>query len=198
MPFLRAASQRLQAVIGMRNDLPFDLLMGTGQNDAENLVLGLDGGLVDLGLRNTGLSHDKTGDVDGNESWLRAHIAAGERGGITRGHAAGSNQPNTDFDTDGNGNTNINIQDPATTTHLLQNIHDSLNARQPSTCTHQTCATQQRDAARSPHAGKTFFPLSVNPHTGQGLREYLLARALITGSKKESVGAFHFMISRRT
>ncbi|KAB8304234.1 hypothetical protein EYC80_003652 [Monilinia laxa] len=192
MPSLRAASQRLQAVIGIRNDLPFDLLMGTGQNDAENLVLGPDGGLVDLGLRNTGLSHDKTDDVNGNESWLRAHNAAGKRDGVTSGDAARSNQPNTDLDANAHGNTNINTQDSATTAHFLQNIHTTLDARQSSTYNHQKSATQQREAREVPVQTKPFFPASVNPHTGQGLREYLLTRALITGSTKRECRSISF------
>lgn len=133
MPFMRAASQRLQAVIGMRNDLPFDLLMGTGQHDAENLVLGPDGGLVDLGLKNTGWGHHKTSDADGNESWLRAYIAVGERDGVTGGDAAEGNQLSKGLGTNANGKKNTNTEDPATTGHL-QDIHNSLNARPSSTC----------------------------------------------------------------
>ncbi|KAA8574826.1 hypothetical protein EYC84_004071 [Monilinia fructicola] len=128
MPFMRAASQRLQAVIGMRNDLPFDLLMGTGQHDAENLVLGPDGGL------------------------------------------------------------------PPPDTYKIFTTPSTPDHHPPAT--NKNAPPQEGEAreAREVYPVQTnpFFPPSVNPNTGQGLREYLLTRALITGSKKRECRSISF------
>ncbi|ESZ98110.1 hypothetical protein SBOR_1489 [Sclerotinia borealis F-4128] len=171
MPFIRATSRRLQAVIGVRNDLQFDLLMGTGKNDADNLVLGPNRELVDLGRKVRGLG--------------------------------GSNvNANVNMDMK---NINADTGESSDTTGHVRNIHAALNAL-PASSTASNASSQHQQSTTQPmvnnitqhsEAYKTptitpAFPPSVNPITGQGLRDYLLTRALITGSKKRECRSISF------
>ncbi|KAI9648267.1 hypothetical protein NHQ30_002899 [Ciborinia camelliae] len=201
MPFVLAASRRLQAVIGVRNDLPFDLLMGSGQGDAENLVVGANGTLVDLGLRNLNQGlRDGMGEqaMNGNGSGISQPVAATRRNAGVTADAAGSNQENMGTNTDSNNNDNANLEySPDTTAQYLQNIHASLNGLPSSASQQQPMGnntTQQSEAreTRTFQGMTPFFPPSVDRHTGQGLREYLLTRALITGSKKRECRSISF------
>ncbi|KAF7864001.1 hypothetical protein EAF04_006966 [Stromatinia cepivora] len=205
LPFVRAASRRLQAVVGVRNDLPFDLLMGSGGNDARNLVVGADGTLVNLGLGNLGRSEEFMGG-DVSVRGIGEYLDAVRGNGVASGDTAGNNQENmgTDMDLNTNANTNASTeQNPNITAHYQQNIHTSLNAPPSSSSNHSSTsqnqqAIPQQNAARFAHEFHQdpkmthFFPSSVNPHTGEGLREYLLRRALLTGSKKRECRSISF------
>ncbi|QSZ37569.1 hypothetical protein DSL72_008667 [Monilinia vaccinii-corymbosi] len=180
-PFIRAASRRLQAVSGLRNDLPFDLLMGSGANDAANLVLGADGRLVDLGLRIRSAA-DHAGARE-----------SGRRGGRNRvvrrgGAAEGDGQIwGTDVDVDGNTNTNTNTN-TNNSAHHRPNIPNSLNVPPSSSSSspHNPPPphTIPPSIPPSPSPSLTIpLPLpTINPQTGQGLREYLLAYTRINKS----------------
>ncbi|KAF7902753.1 hypothetical protein EAF00_002656 [Botryotinia globosa] len=197
-PFVRAASRRLQAVVGVRNDLPFDLLMGTGKHDASNLVVGRDGTLVDLGLK----------DLEGREEAMSgAEAVAGDESGSgsENGEDIRNIRENINTDRDMHTNTNANEAHNANTTaQYLQDIHASFNTHRSSSHTpsthhssHHQQTTPQKTTSNPPYESPTqtqtpFFPPSVNPYTGEGLREYLLARASMTGSVKRECRSISF------
>ncbi|CAD6442163.1 27a610fc-df6e-408e-b216-d2051637afc8 [Sclerotinia trifoliorum] len=199
MPFVRAASTRLQAVLGVRNDLPFDLLMGSGENDARNLVVGADGALVDLGL--AGL--EEGGDFVGGDSYARG---IGENLDAVRGNgvvSGDSGKDQEDMDTQMDFNTDINIntnrgQNPNTTAYHRQNINTlpfSPTNHFPPSQNQQNLPTSLLDEFpqdQDPKISHFFLSSSVNPHTGEGLRQYLLRRALLTGSKKRVCRSISF------
>ncbi|KAF5871809.1 uncharacterized protein Bfra_008833 [Botrytis fragariae] len=198
-PFVRAASRRLQAVVGVRNDLPFDLLMGTGKHDASNLVVGRDGALVDLGLRNLGREEVVRG---GNESG--EHLAArdnGDRSGEDIGNNREYMRAEMDMNTNANANEAHNVN---TTARYPQDIHapfDTLcSSSNNSSCSsshhpHHQKTIPQETPPNPTHESPTqtpFFPPSVNPYTGEGLRAYLLSRASMTGSVKRECRSISF------
>lgn len=199
MPFVHSATRRLQAVVGVRNDLPFDLLMGSGERDAENLVVGSEGELVDLGLRSVGVgdgvSEEGLGlradaDRDGNGESLDTVAKNGD--GVAR------NQEYMEVNTNPNINTNINAstqQPPNTTSHHLPSIHTPFNTH-PSSSTNPSSSIHYHNPPTNNEFYNPnpthFFPSSVNPHTGEGLRDYLLTRAAITGSKKRECRSISF------
>ncbi|TGO65673.1 hypothetical protein BOTNAR_0075g00230 [Botryotinia narcissicola] len=205
-PFVRAASRRLQAVLGVRNDLPFDLLMGTGKHDASNLVVGRDGTLVDLGLKDLERREEVTrgaGAAAEDESGNGEDFARDE--GVMSGEDIGNNQENMSTDRDMNTNANANEAHNANTTaQYLQDIHASFNTLRSSSHTpsthhsshHQQAKPQKTTsipAYESPtQTQRPFFPPSVNPYTGEGLREYLLTRASMTGSVKRECRSISF------
>ncbi|TGO65537.1 hypothetical protein BCON_0002g01230 [Botryotinia convoluta] len=197
IPFVRAASRRLQAVVGVRNDLPFDLLMGTGKHDASNLVVGRDGALVDLGLKDLGREAVVRGG--GNENG--EHLAVRDNGDMS-GESVGNNRENMGTDRDMNTNAN-EAHNANTTAQYLQDIHASFNTLRSSSHTPSTYhsssyhqqTTPQKTTPNPIHESPTptpFFPPSVNPYTGEGLREYLLSRASITGSVKRECRSISF------
>lgn len=204
-PFVQAASRRLQAVVGVRNDLPFDLLMGTGKHDASNLVVGRDGVLVDLGLK----------DLERREEVMRGAGAGDESGdgedfardeGVVSREIIGNDRENMSTDRDMNTNANANeAHNTSPTAQYLQDIHASFNTLRSSSHTpstphssspHQQTTPQQTTPNapyESPIQTQTpFFPPSVNPYTGEGLREYLLSRASMTGSVKRECRSISF------
>ncbi|KAF7960798.1 hypothetical protein EAE96_000471 [Botrytis aclada] len=204
-PFVRAASRRLQAVVGVRNDLPFDLLMGTGMQDASNLVVGRDGALVDLGLKNSGREEVVRGGGAGDENRNGGgeDPAARDDDGVMSEETAGNAPENMGTDRDMNMNTNTNeAHNTNNTARYLQDIHASFNTLRssstnpfyPSSPHHQQ--TKPHETAPNPTYEATtkipFFPPSVNPYTGEGLREYLLTRASITGSVKRECRSISF------
>ncbi|KAJ8066075.1 hypothetical protein OCU04_005167 [Sclerotinia nivalis] len=205
MPFVRVASRRLQAVVGVRNDLPFDLLMGSGGNDARNLVVGKNGALVDLGLAGLGRSEGFVGG-DLSVGVIGEYLDAVRGNGVAVVGAAGNNQEDMgrdmDFNTDANTDANEE-RNPNTKAYYLQNIHTPLNVPPSSSSNHSSASQNQQTAPRQNAASLVhefhqdlkmphFFPSSVNPHTGEGLREYLLTRALLTGSKKRECRSISF------
>ncbi|TGO37783.1 hypothetical protein BHYA_0089g00220 [Botrytis hyacinthi] len=204
-PFVRAASRRLQAVVGVRNDLPFDLLMGTGKHDASNLVVGRDGTLVDLGLKNLERREEvmrgaeaAAGDESGNGEDLARD------GGVLNGEDFGNSRENISTDRDMNTNANANeAHNTNTTAQYLQDIHASFNTLRssshiPSThdsSSHHQQTTPQKSTPNPTYESPTktpFFPPSVNPYTGEGLREYLLSRASMTSSVKRECRSISF------
>ncbi|KAF7888226.1 uncharacterized protein EAF02_002767 [Botrytis sinoallii] len=205
VPFVRAASRRLQAVVGVRNDLPFDLLMGTGKHDASNLVVGRDGTLVDLGLKDLERREEvMRGAGDENENENREDLARDD--GVMSGENIGNNRGNMSSDMDMNTNANANTNEAYntnSTAQYLQDIHASFNTLRSSSHTpstyhsspHQQQTTPQKTTPNPTYESPTqipFFPPSVNPYTGEGLREYLLSRAFITGSVKRECRSISF------
>ncbi|TGO80372.1 hypothetical protein BELL_0008g00060 [Botrytis elliptica] len=208
-PFVRAASRRLQAVVGVRNDLPFDLLMGTGKHDASNLVVGRDGTLVDLGLKDLERrekSMKGAGDESGDENENENGENLARDDGVMSGENIGNNRGNMSSDMDMNTNTNANTNEAYntnSTAQYLQDIHASFNTLRSSSHTPSTYHSSPRQQQTTPqkttpnptHESPTqtaFFPPSVNPYTGEGLREYLLSRASITGSVKRECRSISF------
>ncbi|CCD53611.1 hypothetical protein BofuT4_P136560.1 [Botrytis cinerea T4] len=204
-PFVRAASRRLQAVVGVRNDLPFDLLMGTGVHDASNLVVRRDGALVDLGLKNLGRrEEDVSGGGDEGGFEIGEDLTAARNNGGTSGESFGNNRESMAMGMDANTNAN-EAHNANTTAQYPQDLHTSFDTfRSPSNTSsyfsssssshHQQ--TPQKAAPNPPFsdppATPPFFPPSVNPHTGEGLREYLLQRASMTGSSKKECRSISF------
>ncbi|TEY52439.1 hypothetical protein BOTCAL_0258g00090 [Botryotinia calthae] len=212
-PFVRAASRRLQTVVGVRNDLPFDLLMGTGVHDASNLVVGRDGALVDMGLKGLGRREEGVsggGDEGGYENG--EDLTAARNNGGTSGEAFGNNRENKGTGMDANTNAN-EAYNANTTAQYLQDIHTSFDTLRsssnipsyfsspppPSSSSTHNQQTPQNTTPNPPFSGPPttattppFFPPSVNPHTGEGLREYLLQRASMTGSAKRECRSISF------
>ncbi|EDN96090.1 predicted protein [Sclerotinia sclerotiorum 1980 UF-70] len=183
-PFVRAASRRLQAVLGVRNDLPFDLLMGSGGNDARNLVVGVDGMLVDLGvvgLRGIGEYCDV---VRGDG------LVIGDGAGNGREDVGTHMDFNIDTNTNCNADTERNLNTAAQYYPQIINTYPTLQNQQNLPLQNPTnLSYEYPQNPKIPH----FFPSSsVNPHTGEGLREYLLTRALLTGSKKRVCRSISF------
>lgn len=182
LPFVRAASSRLQAVIGLRNDLPFDLLMGSGESDAENLVMGAEGKLVDLGLRYTGPNNENM--IDEKGSWHLANIAATRNNAWAIVDVTENNQGSI---TNSNRNAGKSLNAPR------HPRITSINTPPSSSNSNKQSAIQQRESRELQQIKiSSLFPPSVNQQTGEGLREYLLARALITGSKKRECRSISF------
>ncbi|TGO89458.1 hypothetical protein BPOR_0108g00050 [Botrytis porri] len=204
-PFVRAASRRLQAVVGVRNDLPFDLLMGMGRDDACNLVVGREGTLVDLGLKGLGREEGVRGG--GNENGEGEDLAEREDGVMSEDDVGNGRE---DMSTNMHMNTNTHAKEAYntnTTAQYLQDIRASFdtlrsssnNPSHPSSShhPHHQKTARQSTTSNPTHESPTptqttFFPPSVNPHTGEGLRAYLLSRASITGSVKRECRSISF------
>ncbi|TGO30667.1 hypothetical protein BPAE_0004g01260 [Botrytis paeoniae] len=204
-PFVRAASRRLQAVVGVRNDLPFDLLMGTGKHDASNLVAGRDGALVDLGLKDLGREEvvRGAGAGNGNGNGNGEDLTARDDG-IMSGETVENNREdmstNMDMNTHANETHNTN-----TTAQYLQDIHacfdnprSSSNNPSYSSSSHHPHHQKTTPLETTPNPTHElsiqtpFFPPSVNPYTGEGLRAYLLSRASTTSSVKRDCRSISF------